>query len=580
MVHRSVLPSMDLHQIQSFSPHKNNVCSSKHTPEFKQSKRKGRRSCFSSCFSLFLSFYKAHIMKFMLKSAVLFMTTLIVPALAEMTLSNPQALDVPGTDNFVSHRILRSADQRRPSRKLNIDTRVVNGSKLWPEYLRADDGKIVIPFVLEEEEDFSDLLRETVFGAIDMVAEVGVVDFEKVTWESDFFEEDIVTIKLDMATRGCSASTVGYEENPIITIGQRCVNPGQVAHELLHVLGFHHENSRSDRDEFVQVNEENILTGYLGQFAKLDTDSLGSPYDYGSIMHYEPHELSIDEEGYSKPTLTLLQYNPEKYLTPGQVRRLSHEDKMRLRYLYQCSSGPRTAEEYQAEPCSADCPCWEGAMETCNGDNDCQGGLQCSSKPVDLNPGCPDALLFSEKEKRFKTCSETKRDPCTFLDLIDACRGYCGLPCLHKPEQPLPDRMCLYADGEYPMSDNSEEVPSNSCVYGHPDEETGDCICFGGNNGSQNGYCLDDDGACTIPKAYDQLSREFYCGPDKPSDINGCSSDDDCTSGSILGVCIEHKCDGANALEPKAATDSASMKREVAPLLVALTFYLAVFLLR
>ena len=32
-------------------------------------------------------------------------------------------------------------------------------------------------------------------------------------------------------------------------------------HELLHTLGFFHEQSRMDRDSYVKVNYQNLLTG-------------------------------------------------------------------------------------------------------------------------------------------------------------------------------------------------------------------------------------------------------------------------------------------------------------------------------
>lgn len=87
---------------------------------------------------------------------------------------------------------------------------------------------------------------------------------------------------------------------------------GVAAHELMHALGFVHEQSRSDRDNYVTIVWKNIMAGrdewpherwcdgfkndvaafsvfltdQLHNFRKQVTNNLNSPYDYGSLMHY------------------------------------------------------------------------------------------------------------------------------------------------------------------------------------------------------------------------------------------------------------------------------------------------------
>ena len=59
-----------------------------------------------------------------------------------------------------------------------------------------------------------------------------------------------------------------------------------VVHEIGHALGFFHEQSRSDRDDYVLILEDNIQEEGLKDFKKRETLTYNVPYDYGSIMHY------------------------------------------------------------------------------------------------------------------------------------------------------------------------------------------------------------------------------------------------------------------------------------------------------
>lgn len=61
------------------------------------------------------------------------------------------------------------------------------------------------------------------------------------------------------------------------------------AHELGHVLGFHHEHQRWDRDEYVTIHYENIKPGRAFDYdwiPKTNWIATTTAYDYRSIMHY------------------------------------------------------------------------------------------------------------------------------------------------------------------------------------------------------------------------------------------------------------------------------------------------------
>ena len=54
-------------------------------------------------------------------------------------------------------------------------------------------------------------------------------------------------------------------------------------HELLHTLGFVHEHTRPDRDDFISVNMDNIEPGKEKNFEKRLQDTSSDFFEKGSI---------------------------------------------------------------------------------------------------------------------------------------------------------------------------------------------------------------------------------------------------------------------------------------------------------
>lgn len=121
----------------------------------------------------------------------------------------------------------------------------------------------------------------------------------------------------------CYGSVGRDPDNPkaLVSLGEGCYHQGTVAHELMHVIGYYHEHSRSDRDDYLVVHEENINPEFKEEFAKLDprNERILTPFDYSSIMLYGPLAFSKDDvsktmepklpnfnmiEVYQKPGLT------------------------------------------------------------------------------------------------------------------------------------------------------------------------------------------------------------------------------------------------------------------------------------
>ena len=63
-------------------------------------------------------------------------------------------------------------------------------------------------------------------------------------------------------------------------------------HELLHTLGFVHEHTRPDRDDFISVNIDNIEPGKENYFEKrMQGTRNNAPYDVLSVMHNGPQVI-------------------------------------------------------------------------------------------------------------------------------------------------------------------------------------------------------------------------------------------------------------------------------------------------
>uniref|UniRef100_A0A8C6KBE5 Metalloendopeptidase n=1 Tax=Nothobranchius furzeri TaxID=105023 RepID=A0A8C6KBE5_NOTFU len=120
-----------------------------------------------------------------------------------------------------------------------------------------------------------------------------------------------------------------------LSIGAGCDWISIAEHEILHALGFYHEQSRYDRDDYVQIIWSNILSGQQHNFDKVSSSvstAHGTPYDYWSVMHYGKDAFT---NGNGSTVITI---DPKYQDVIGQNLEMSSLDVKELNLLYHCNS--------------------------------------------------------------------------------------------------------------------------------------------------------------------------------------------------------------------------------------------------
>ena len=122
----------------------------------------------------------------------------------------------------------------------------------------------------------------------------------------------------------CS-SNLGYNGGWVMRLGgPRCLRPETIKHELLHSLGIYHQQSRSDRDDNVEIMWKNINENNWHNFYKYDNAIVNShdvPYDFMSVMHYHDKAMSnntkVTIRTHDKNTQDVAGWNEDRGFTGG-----------------------------------------------------------------------------------------------------------------------------------------------------------------------------------------------------------------------------------------------------------------------
>ncbi|KAI4889307.1 hypothetical protein NFI96_011104 [Prochilodus magdalenae] len=185
----------------------------------------------------------------------------------------------------------------------------------WP---RKNDGKVYVPYIISNQ--YSSNERQTIKDALNSFEKVTCIRFRRRKREEDYIHIQ--------SLGGCYSyvgRTGGKQDLSLDRSG--CVYKNVIQHELLHALGFHHEQCRSDRDRHVYIAYENVWDGQQHNFDVEDTNNLGTPYDYGSVMHYERFAFSKN----GQPTIIPI---PDPNVSIGRATEMNNNDILRVNKLY------------------------------------------------------------------------------------------------------------------------------------------------------------------------------------------------------------------------------------------------------
>jgi len=186
----------------------------------------------------------------------------------------------------------------------------------WP------DG--VVPYAFNA--NVSATNRNRAIAAMNEISAIAPVFFIPRTTETAFIVYNNSTVNSSQVGRTGGAQTIN-----MVSWSFRFI----IVHEIMHALGFWHEQQRPDRNGFVQINFGNVQPGTTGNFTiPGGTFNIGT-YDFGSVMHYGQCDFTVCGVCNSAcRTITVLPPNTGQQGLIGQRSELSTGDIESINVLY------------------------------------------------------------------------------------------------------------------------------------------------------------------------------------------------------------------------------------------------------
>ncbi|XP_021364299.1 uncharacterized protein LOC110457377 isoform X2 [Mizuhopecten yessoensis] len=191
-------------------------------------------------------------------------------------------------------KLIGESHDQHPTPKPNTETEELSQQDAEKRLTRRNFPKNdllwsngIVPYEIETG-GFSQEQIAIIEAAIDEMRQRTCVDFQPRSTVDYSTLGHTAFVKFISSTTGCWSyvGRVTNDRQQEIGLGPGCVYNPTVLHEMCHAIGMEHEQSRTDRDNYVTMQWDNIKDGENNQnMIKLKTKDT-NPYDYESILQY------------------------------------------------------------------------------------------------------------------------------------------------------------------------------------------------------------------------------------------------------------------------------------------------------
>ncbi|XP_020612009.1 zinc metalloproteinase nas-4-like isoform X3 [Orbicella faveolata] len=205
-------------------------------------------------------------------------------------------------------------------------------SYLWPSSLDENGERVIrVPYTLSDEIKRDGEKMDSIRRAIESYNRYTCVRYVPATKNDE--NQDHAHFLINQTMCYSSVGRQGGKQD--ISIGNGCERVGTVIHEMLHTIGFIHEQSRPDRDKYVRVFYDNIRSGLEHNFEKYTRgevktlECMKDFYDFDSCLHYNNHAFSKNGDD----TIQAIKDPTRRF---GQRESFSTHDILQVNELYKC----------------------------------------------------------------------------------------------------------------------------------------------------------------------------------------------------------------------------------------------------